>query len=190
MRSPALTDADDRLDEALRETFPASDPVILDRVAGKENWDVANDLRRLEVAHLNRLAAETLALYVATKGCRWHISGPRRHDHQRLLDELATRLLASLDGLTERVRKLGAGTISSIWDVETHASRRCPPMCSAPEMLGWLLGETRSLATLMHDCRRLAETAGDIATSGLLEPWIEDAEGRCLLLQDAINHAN
>ena len=63
---------------------------------------------------LNRLLADTYALYVKTKNFHWHVSGPHFRDYHLLLDEQGEQIFATTDELAERVRKLGGTTLRSI----------------------------------------------------------------------------
>ena len=65
-------------------------------------------------AALNALIADTFALYVKTKNFHWHVSGPHFRDYHLLLDEQGDQLVASIDILAERARKIGGTTIRSI----------------------------------------------------------------------------
>ena len=178
--SPLARSDDDRLDEALRETFPASDAFALAPASRHSSRP-----RPAQIAHLNRIVASLFALYVATKGCHWHVGGPHFRDHHLLLDAQAAEILAAVDPLAERVRKLGAGTISSVWDIETHATRRYPPLCDAVEMLTWLLDENRVLVDLLREAHGLSGRAGDNVTAALLDAAIGEAEGRIWFLFEA-----
>src|SRR5438132_8105336 len=63
---------------------------------------------------LNALLADTFALYVKTKNCHWHVSGPHFRDYHLLLDEQAGQIYAITDWIAERVRKLGGATLRYI----------------------------------------------------------------------------
>ena len=63
---------------------------------------------------LNRVLADSFALYIKTKNFHWHVSGPHFRDYHLLLDEQATQILASTDLIAERVRKIGGTTIRSV----------------------------------------------------------------------------
>ena len=54
---------------------------------------------------LNMLAADMFALYLKTKNFHWHVSGPHFRDYHLLLDEQADQIFATIDPLTEGVRK-------------------------------------------------------------------------------------
>ncbi len=58
-------------------------------------------------AALNKLLADTFALYLKTKNFHWHISGPHFRDYHLLLDEQGEQIFAMTDVLAERVRKVG-----------------------------------------------------------------------------------
>jgi starvation-inducible DNA-binding protein len=63
---------------------------------------------------LNAILADTLALYVKTKNFHWHVSGPHFRSYHLLLDEQSQQILATVDELAERVRKIGGTTLRSI----------------------------------------------------------------------------
>ena len=56
-------------------------------------------------AALNRLLADTFALYMKTKNFHWHMSGPHFRDYHLLLDEHADQIFAMTD--------LDGGTVSA-----------------------------------------------------------------------------
>ena len=66
---------------------------------------------------LNKVLADTFALYLKTKNFHWHVSGPHFRDYHLLFDEQATEILAVTDGLAERVRKIGGATLRSIGNI-------------------------------------------------------------------------
>jgi starvation-inducible DNA-binding protein len=67
---------------------------------------------------LNALAADALAVYVKAKNFHWHLAGVHFRDLHLLFDEQATALLASVDPLAERVRRIGGLTLRSIGHVQ------------------------------------------------------------------------
>src|ERR1700749_3004600 len=66
---------------------------------------------------LNRLVADSYALYAKTKNFHWHVSGPHFRDYHLLFDEQAAEIFATIDELAESVRKLGARTVHSIGEI-------------------------------------------------------------------------
>src|ERR1700723_1039101 len=66
---------------------------------------------------LNALLADMFALYLKTKNFHWHVTGPHFRDYHLLLDEQADQIFAMTDPIAERVRKLGARTLTSIGQI-------------------------------------------------------------------------
>src|SRR5947207_13596329 len=65
-------------------------------------------------ASMNAILADVFALYLKTKNFHWHLSGPHFRDYHLMLDEQAEQIFAMTDPIAERVRKLGARTLTSI----------------------------------------------------------------------------
>ena len=104
---------------------------------------------------LNGLLADYFAMFVKAKSFHWHVPGPNFREHHAMLDEHASAALGVVDILAERVRKLGGTTILSVGEV----TRR------------------QRLSYLRED-HGVCEEYGDVATSGLLEAWIDQVEER------------
>ena len=77
---------------------------------------------------MNAILADVFALYLKTKNFHWHMSGPHFRDYHLPLDEHAEQLLAMIDPIAERIRKLGGLTLNPprthwIRDAETRGCR-------------------------------------------------------------------
>jgi len=59
------------------------------------------------VQHLQRQLANTFVLYANYKHYRWHTFGPLFRDLHKMFDKFAKEVLATLDGLAERIRMIG-----------------------------------------------------------------------------------
>ena len=129
---------------------------------------------------LNVLLADTFALYMKTKNFHWHASGPHFRDYHKLFDEQAAQVLAITDGLAERVRKIGGGTIRSIAHigklqrVKNNDEAFVPP----GDMLRELMEDNRVFAASMRQAHDLCDAHRDLASASLLETWIDEAENR------------
>jgi starvation-inducible DNA-binding protein len=66
---------------------------------------------------MNAILADVFALYLKTKNFHWHVSGPHFRDYHLLLDEQADQIFAMTDAIAERVRKLGARTVTSLGQI-------------------------------------------------------------------------
>ena len=141
------------------------------------------DAREISRA-LTALLADTFALYVKAKTFHWHISGPNFRDYHRLLDDQAEQIFATTDKIAERVRKLGETTLRSIG----HIARLQRMMDNDADyltphaMLVELCEDNAQLAIRLREAHGLCDEHGDIATAGLIENWVDEADGRVWFL--------
>lgn len=138
------------------------------------------------VPALNALLADAFALFLKTKNYHWHISGPSFRDYHLLLDNQAAQIFAITDAIAERVRKVGGLTLTSIGDIGRHQRISDDDMrdVSARRMLVNLREDNRVFVEALHDLKRIAEEAGDNATSGVLDGWTDEAEQRLWFLSE------
>lgn len=196
------THADELLDGALNDSFPASDPPSHNSFEPSRSTKMSglDSPTRPQVEHaptiganlpvataLNALLADFFKLFIKTKGCHWHVSGPHFRDYHRLFDEQAIQILSTTDLIAERVRKIGATTIDSIAGIVALARVPDVPVCElgAPEMLTTLLNDNREIVSALGMARSIAERARDDATCSMLDEWIDQAEGRAWFLFEA-----
>ena len=91
------------------------------------------------------------------------------------------------DGLAERVREIGGGTIRSIAHigklqrVKNNDETFVPP----GDMLRELMEDNRALAASMRQAHDLCGAQRDVANASLLENWIDEAEKRVWFLFEA-----
>ncbi len=136
---------------------------------------------------LKLLLADMFALYVKTKNYHWHMSGPHFRDYHLMLDEQATQIFAVTDAVAERARKIGGTTIRSIGHIAKlqrvldNDADYVDPM----DMLAELRDDNGDLARRMRELHDMCSTLGDVATTSLLETWIDEAEGRRWFLFEA-----
>lgn len=136
---------------------------------------------------LNTLLADVFALYIKTKNFHWHIAGPHFRDYHLLLDEQGEQIFAMSDDIAERVRKIGGTTIRSIGHIaklQTIADNDKEEM-NAKHMLTELLDDNRSLLEAMREAHAIADKGNDVATTSLLENWIDQTERRAWFLLEA-----
>jgi len=135
-------------------------------------------------AAMNLVLADVFALYLKTKNFHWHMSGPHFRDYHLLLDEQAEQVFAMTDPIAERVRKIGGSTIKSIG----HIARlqRVPDNDAehfGPDaMLAELLEDNKTLASRLREIHNICEGYGDVATTSLIEVWIDETERRTWFL--------
>ena len=135
-------------------------------------------------AAMNAILADAFALYVKTKNFHWHMSGPHFRDYHLLLDEQADQLFAMTDPIAERVRKLGGLTLRSIG----HIGRTQRVLDNDAEyvepldMLAELAEDNQALAARLREAHNVCEEHRDVATTSLIEVWIDETERRAWFL--------
>src|SRR5947209_4897555 len=135
---------------------------------------------------LRLLLADVFALYLKTKNFHWHMSGRHFRDYHLLLDEHADQLFGITDDIAERARKIGGTTLRSIGDVTRHQRLRDNDEESvAPEaMLAELRADNAKLTQFLRSAHRTCEEYGDVATTSLIETWIDQSERRTWFLRE------
>ena len=170
-----------RLDLAQRRDAPLATRTDLSREAVK---DISGTM--------NAILADVFALYVKTKNFHWHMSGPHFRDYHLLLDEQADQLFAMTDPIAERVRKLGALTLHSIGEIARNQrvldndAEYVEPL----DMLAELAGDNQELTARLREAHNVCEEHRDVATTSLIEIWIDETERRAWFLFEATRRAN
>ena len=136
---------------------------------------------------INALLADTFALYLKTKNFHWHMSGPHFRDYHLLLDEQSDQIFAMTDVLAERVRKLGGRTIRSIGEVsrQQRIVDNDADYVTPDDMLAELRDDNQRFVSAMREAHDVCEEHGDVATTSLLEVYIDEMERRVWFLYEA-----
>ena len=136
---------------------------------------------------LNILLADIFALYLKTKNFHWHVSGPHFRDYHLLLDEQAEQIFATTDDIAERVRKIGGTTLRSIGQISRlqrlldNEADYVTPL----DMLAELREDNKDLVARMRVTHDVCDEHGDVASTSLIENWIDEAERRAWFLYEA-----
>ena len=140
--------------------------------------DVGDNSKAGLVSALNGALADTVALYFKTKNFHWHVAGPRFRDLHVLFDEQAAQLVGTVDDLGERVRKNDEYTLTSIGSVtkNTRIKDQDDVTLSADAMVKELRDDNKTLHKRLGEVKEAAEEAGDNATSGVVDDWIDECE--------------
>jgi starvation-inducible DNA-binding protein len=136
---------------------------------------------------LNALLADVFSLYLKTKNFHWHVSGPHFRDYHLLLDEQAGQIFAMTDVLAERVRKIGGNTLRSIGDIsrQQRIADNDAVYVDADDMLAELRDDNQRFITSMREAHDVCDEHGDVATTSLLENFIDESERRVWFLFEA-----
>src|SRR5262245_54909972 len=136
---------------------------------------------------MNAILAAVFALYVKTKNFHWHLSGPHFRDYHLLFDEQADQLLGMTDAIAERLRKIGARTITSIGHIARIQRVRDndATYVEPSDMLAELCDDNRTLATRLREAHEVTGMHRDFATTSLIEVWLDETERRTWFLFEA-----
>jgi starvation-inducible DNA-binding protein len=140
---------------------------------------------------INALLADTFALYLKTKNFHWHMSGPHFRDYHLLLDEHGDQIFAMTDVLAERVRKIGGNTLRSIGDIarQQRIADNDAAYVEAADMLAELRDDNQRFITSMREAHDVCDEHDDVATTSILETYIDEAERRVWFLYEAARNA-
>jgi starvation-inducible DNA-binding protein len=136
---------------------------------------------------MNAILADVFALYLKTKNFHWHVSGPHFRDYHLMLDEQADQIFAMTDPVAERVRKLGGTTLRSIGHI-ARLQRVLDNDSDYVEPLGMLAElqeDNGALVRRLRAAHDVCEEHGDVATTSLIELWIDETERRVWFLFEA-----
>ena len=146
----------------------------------------SNDIKDVATG-LNKVLADSLALYMKTKNFHWHVSGPHFRDYHLMFDEQAAQILGTTDAIAERARKIGKTTLRSIGDISRHQSieDNDEDYVAPAAMLKELRDDNLSLVETLRVLKDLADDAKDNATSAIVDEWTDAAEERAWFLFEA-----
>ena len=91
------------------------------------------------------------------------------------------------DPIAERVRKIGGTTLRSIGQIarQQRLLDNDASFVEAQDMLAELRDDNLQLAASMRQTHGVCETYGDVATTSLLEVWLDETERRAWFLFEA-----
>ena len=137
---------------------------------------------------LRQLLADVFVLYLKTKNFHWHMSGPHFRDYHLLLDEHGDQLFAMTDAIAERARKIGGATLRSISDISSHQRLQDnnEESLSTEKMLDELAVDNRRLTEYLRSTHETCTQFNDVATSSLIETWIDETERRMWFLWEIL----
>ena len=146
--------------------------------------DLTRDAVRDISGALNTLLADMFALYLKTKNFHWHISGPHFRDYHLLLDEQSEQIFDTTDAIAERARKIGGTTLRSIGHIARikRVLDNDADYVTPKDMLAELRDDNKELTARMRETHDLCDEHGDVASTSLLENWIDEAERRIWFL--------
>ncbi|WP_341992686.1 DNA starvation/stationary phase protection protein [Azorhizobium sp. AG788] len=154
--------------------------------------DLGADATRDIAAALTTLLADMFALYLKTKNFHWHMSGPHFRDFHLMLDDHGDQIFATTDAIAERARKVGGTTLRSIGHIQRlqRLLDNDADYVTAQDMLAELADDNKQMAAYLRAAHAVCEDYNDVATTSLIEVWIDEAERRTWFLFEATRTAN
>ena len=153
-----------------------------DRLATPTDLDPA-DVARIAAA-LNGCLADSFVSYMKIKNFHWHMSGPNFRDYHEMLDDHAEAVFGTIDQLAERVRKIGAPTLTSLAEAlkETQLKEQTRADLTPEEMIVELMNDNKAMAAGMRKAHKICDDGEDIASASLLEVFVDETEKRTWFL--------
>lgn len=133
---------------------------------------------------LRKLLADVFTLFIKTKNFHWHMTGSHFRDYHLLLDEQSQQIFAMTDDIAERARKIGGTTLHSIGDISRlqRLKDNDQEFVAPQDMIAELCSDNGNLAHLLRETHALCERYNDVATTSLIETWIDETERRAWFL--------
>jgi starvation-inducible DNA-binding protein len=138
---------------------------------------------------LRSLLADVFALYVKTKNFHWHMSGHHFRDYHLLLDEQSDQIFDMTDDIAERARKIGGTTLRSIGDIARHQRLKDndEEFVAPLDMVAELSDDNQALTRSLRETHEVCEKHNDVATTSLIENWIDQTERRTWFLSETVH---
>ncbi|HUA19387.1 MAG TPA: DNA starvation/stationary phase protection protein [Bryobacteraceae bacterium] len=138
---------------------------------------------------LRGLLADVFSLYLKTKNFHWHMTGRHFRDYHLLLDEHAGQIFAMTDDIAERARKIGGSTLHSIGDIARHQRLKDndEEHVAPQKMLLELHADNSQLTRFLRGAHETCAKFNDVATTSLIEVWIDQTERRTWFLAEIAN---
>jgi starvation-inducible DNA-binding protein len=139
-------------------------------------------------SELRKLLADAFALYLKTKNFHWHMSGQHFRDYHLLLDEHADQIFAITDDVAERARKIGGTTLHSIGEISSHQrlEDNNDEFVTPRAMLKELSEDNQHLTRSLRATHEVCDRHNDVATTSMIEVWIDEAERRTWFLSEIV----
>ena len=153
------------------------------------NLGLSPDSRAELAKLLNRLLADEQILLAKTKNYHWNVEALGFAELHEFFDEQAGELLALIDEVAERVRKLGHYSLGSLAEYLAHTGLKEAPggYREAKTMLADLLADHEQLIqALRANIARADDALGDAATADDLTGWLKAHEKMAWMLRASL----
>ena len=121
------------------------------------------------VAELQKVLADTFILYFKTHSFHWNVEGPYFQQLHTMFEEQYNELWNATDEIAERIRSLDSyapNTYASLIDIASLKETSQTPDASG--MLSILESDNQAIVKTIYQALRVAEEAGDEATTDMM----------------------
>jgi starvation-inducible DNA-binding protein len=117
------------------------------------------------------------------------MSGKHFRDYHLLLDEHGDQIFAMTDDIAERARKIGGTTIHSISEISKYQRLKDnnEEFVAPLDMLAELSADNQALTRFFRAAHEVCEKNNDVATTSLIEVWIDQTERRTWFLAEIVS---
>jgi starvation-inducible DNA-binding protein len=114
---------------------------------------------------------------------------PTKHPPQPRKWCACNQIFAITDEIAERARKIGGSTLRSVGDISRHQRLKDNDQENvAPEkMLSELRDDNSLLTNFLRQAHEICGRHGDVATTSLIEVWIDQAERRIWFVTEIVS---
>lgn len=136
------------------------------------------------INHLRQLEADYSVFYRKLRAFHWNVNGPQFFTLHLKFEELYGAFNLKVDELAERALTLGGQPIPTYQAVlEKTRLAECAEMPDAVGMVEELYGDLKKLNEWTRQTIGVAEGAGDIGTSSMLEDFAVSGEKEAWMLR-------
>jgi starvation-inducible DNA-binding protein len=173
------------LDEALEETFPASDPISPMRLDGAHPMkthstriDLTANAKSTSIDLLNARLADAIDLALLTKQAHWNLKGPRFIAVHEMLDGFRQEIDTHVDVMAERVAQLGGTALGTSQVVASKTSLPAYPtdIYTVQDHLEALADHYGKAANSVRRAIDQADEAGDANTADIFTAFSRELD--------------
>lgn len=147
-----------------------------------------NDSDKSKVAQeLTKVLSDTFVLYFKTHSFHWNVTGPHFKQLHDLFEEQYTDMWNATDDLAERIRALGSMAPNNMAEILKSATmRETGQTPDATQMVTELANDNAALANTLSGAIKIAENAGDEATTDMLIERTQTHEKYAWMLRSSL----
>jgi starvation-inducible DNA-binding protein len=151
----------------------------------KPNIGLPDKARNTVIKVLQPLLADEVALYIATRGAHWNVTGPNFHAMHKFFEDQYEALDDILDDVAERIRSLGGEPDATVgaYAKGKRIDDGAGSAKSAKAMIESLLEAHEAIIRQLREDEEITDDAGDEGTTDFLTGLMEEHEKMAWMLR-------